>query len=1004
MDRVHALRHPSGTVMGPVLVLTLALAGAATAGPRICNIPDDAPLPSHVLDALAQPDRGPEPPWGYGRLLDMTLANRRALRAGQIDPAEAETRGGTLVGGSRKIPVFPVLYANTGSAPYATTELDKQLFSGPWSTGTMRDFYSEISYGNFSLGGEVYDWYTLDENDTYYEGSGQGLSTATDRTDELMIEVLDARDGAIDFGQFDNDGPDGIPNSADDDGYVDFVAFIHPERDGACSVEPNNIWAHAWFLSNWTGSYYETDDPSSVAGVSNVRIDSYFISGGLKCDGTTQAGIGTMSHEFGHALGIKDLYDTTPAGAPNSEGLGHWGLMAAGNWNDQDHPAHMCAWSKERLGWLSYFNVTQKAEELCLPPVETHPVAVRLWTHGEFGAEYFVVENRQPIGFDDQLHGQGLVIYHVDEDVYDANESLNTVQGDEAHKSIDVECADATTAAHVANADDLDTLANRGDAADVWCPDTQTDFTSSSVPDTRSYSGVDTEVAVRGIDSCDGRSGDGWICAQYEVGVPFAADLCMVDCASDGCAEISACGRWWASPDLWIDNDDDGDDDFPAEGVDNHLWFRVKNDGPDDLSGVSVSLYYADPSMGLLFPSTGALIDTKVIDAIGAGMEVEDYVVFSYPTTPEFVDHYCIGAIATHALDPQNSEYPPNDNNVAQINHQVLVERASALAGVVGAECGPFEKKSVINLLGCGRHSGVTAVVRAGSYPEYDDVVLPDGWNVFFDPGPYFLAECEPVPLLVEVNAPVTSHGDFAYLPLTLVDQQTGEPIGGVIMEYHVDCLEPSWDGGAVQCLEPRGDDLEGPTVMLEWNPVEHDVAGNPETIQYYEVWRQDNMGGSLTHLADVAVDAEPDLPRFQFYDDPLLDLGWEWTYYVRGVDWADIPGAFSSPMIADCAALAVGETPGLAVIRLDQNHPNPFNPHTTIRFSLDAAARVRIEILDLTGRLVRTIVDRAFDEGDWATDWDGTDTHGEPVPSGVYMYALRTGGDIRTRKMIVLR
>jgi hypothetical protein len=87
------------------------------------------------------------------------------------------------------------------------------------------------------------------------------------------------------------------------------------------------------------------------------------------------------------------------------------------------------------------------------------------------------------------------------------------------------------------------------------------------------------------------------------------------------------------------------------------------------------------------------------------------------------------------------------------------------------------------------------------------------------------------------------------------------------------------------------------------------------------------------------------------------------------------------------------------------QNHPNPFNPSTTIRYSIPEKARVRLRIYDAGGRLLRVLVDDVRDPGILhAAIWDGNDRFGLPVASGVYFYRLETNGWSESRKMVLLR
>ena len=994
-----------GGICGALLVVTVA--AAAQAGPRICARPPGR-LPPQIAAALAVPDvldPTTPPTWGFQKLARLTRENRLKVEAGELTAVGAEAAGGTRVTGTKAIPVLPFLYNNSGAAPYTPGSFEDELFDGPWATGTMADYYKEISYNVFTVDGAVAPWTTLDDDDDHYEGTANGLD-GTGAVDEVITECLDAQDGAINFALYDNDGPDGAPNSGDDDGFVDFCMFLSPDIGGECNATGgDNMWSHAWFLSGWTGSSYETND--AAAGGGHIRVDRYFLSAGLDCDGN-QTGIGTTCHEFGHALDIKDLYDTDDTNGA-SEGLGHWCLMAGGNWNDQDHPAHMSAWCKERLGWLSYFRVTQNIENLCLPPIETNPVAVRLWTHGTNTPEYFVVENRQLIGFDDNLHANGLVIYHIDEAVYDANADANAVNADETHKALDVECADATSAGHVANADGLDSGANRGDAGDVWCADTKTDFDNISVPDTRSYSGAATECAVIDIGACDGSPGHppGWVCATYLIGTPAVAHLCMHDCAGDGCAEITNCGMWWGSPDLWIDNDDNGTDDYPADGVDNHLWFRVKNSGPGELADVQVRLYYSDPALGQLWPSSGTLIGTHDIPLLAPGAAEENYVVFEYPDPPIGVDHYCIGGIAVHPSDPQNSEYPPNDNNVVQVNHQVLVERAGGAAAVPVCP-GPFTKRSRI-LLQPGYDpfgGGLYAQVRLGTPPNFNDVVVPAGWQVSYNSAPIFIPHGQSLEFFLTVSSNQATHGQTAHIPLTLWDIERQQAAGGMTMDYRIDCNDPRPPVGSTsECLPPSGDDLGSPNVKLSWPKVQQDVAGQAETVKAYEVYRADNQGHAEALVERVAIDAEPGETNFQWYDSVVWPQGREYTYRIRTVDAADARGPFSAPVVVSCAAATdVPDGRPAHDGSLAPNEPNPFNPSTTIRFRLEVGGPVQLAIYDTSGRHVRTLVDQSTPAGDHEVRWDGRDDTGRQVPSGVYVYRLTAPGIQEARKLMLAR
>ena len=88
----------------------------------------------------------------------------------------------------------------------------------------------------------------------------------------------------------------------------------------------------------------------------------------------------------------------------------------------------------------------------------------------------------------------------------------------------------------------------------------------------------------------------------------------------------------------------------------------------------------------------------------------------------------------------------------------------------------------------------------------------------------------------------------------------------------------------------------------------------------------------------------------------------------------------------------------------LGPNHPNPFNPQTTISFSLAASGFVRLGIYDVKGRLVTTLVSEVRSVGVQSTTWNGIDHRGTEVGSGIYFVRLESGGQVQTRKILLLK
>ncbi|MCF7802505.1 MAG: T9SS type A sorting domain-containing protein, partial [Candidatus Marinimicrobia bacterium] len=88
----------------------------------------------------------------------------------------------------------------------------------------------------------------------------------------------------------------------------------------------------------------------------------------------------------------------------------------------------------------------------------------------------------------------------------------------------------------------------------------------------------------------------------------------------------------------------------------------------------------------------------------------------------------------------------------------------------------------------------------------------------------------------------------------------------------------------------------------------------------------------------------------------------------------------------------------------LTQNYPNPFNPSTHIRFSCPSAGWVRLEIYNLMGQHIKTLVNQEMREGTYEVIWNADNDYGEPIASGVYLYNLITQNGTISQKMVLMR
>jgi len=138
-------------------------------------------------------------------------------------------------------------------------------------------------------------------------------------------------------------------------------------------------------------------------------------------ESSSNSPFGVLCHEFGHQLGLVDLYDT---GSGKSK-IGMWDLMDYGAWTDSGNtPPHFTSWNKIRLGWLTPANVTSSTTLTFNPIASALANSVKVPILGS-STEYFLFEYRDNSGFDAKLPGQGILIWHIDDSQATASRITN---------------------------------------------------------------------------------------------------------------------------------------------------------------------------------------------------------------------------------------------------------------------------------------------------------------------------------------------------------------------------------------------------------------------------------------------------------------------------------------------------------------------------------------------------------------------------------------------------
>ncbi|MFJ7274816.1 immune inhibitor A domain-containing protein [Kitasatospora sp. NPDC098663] len=236
---------------------------------------------------------------------------------------------------------------------------------------SLKTFYEKQSSGRYSVDGVVSDWVRVPWNEARY-GSDYCGSNVCDSAQDLIRDAVDiwykdqiakgqtkeqVKATLASYDQWDRYGSHNDGNFNQPDGYIDHFQIVHAGEDksaGGGKQGSKALWAHrAYAYGNLNGQAGPADNK-----LGGVQVgDSGFWIG----DYTMQpenGGLGVFAHEYGHDLGLPDLYDTAGTGIDNS--VGFWSLMSSGSWLGEgkgaigDMPNDLDAWSKLKLGWLKF--------------------------------------------------------------------------------------------------------------------------------------------------------------------------------------------------------------------------------------------------------------------------------------------------------------------------------------------------------------------------------------------------------------------------------------------------------------------------------------------------------------------------------------------------------------------------------------------------------------------------------------------------------------------------
>ena len=320
--------------------------------------------------------------------------------------------------GNQRILIIPIDFPDQPGV-LKQSEIYNQFF-GTWPTITFKDYFKEVSYNKLNLSGDVVgvtgesikinldliSYIRMPHPKKYYVKGVTGLERSFQSMAGAVIQSISQLDSlGFDFSPY-----------ANRDGELRNLIIIFPGKSTAETNSEEDFMATSTDISNFQQLSYKTKN--------GFRYNSFnFCPEQLK--DKSQTPVGTCAHEFGHGLGMVDLYDTSGITA----GVGSYDLMSYGSYGAGlgEKPFQPSVYTKIFLGWLQPKVIRAGSKRIKLKAVEKYPAAIKLVPQGNT-KEYFLLENRQAILSDKEFPQKGLcpglLIWHVDESII-ADNHLN---------------------------------------------------------------------------------------------------------------------------------------------------------------------------------------------------------------------------------------------------------------------------------------------------------------------------------------------------------------------------------------------------------------------------------------------------------------------------------------------------------------------------------------------------------------------------------------------------
>ncbi len=762
--------------------------------------------------------------------------------------------GGFPTTGENNLLLILANFTDTNTT-YSQSSFNNMMNQNNYSgVGSFKQYYLEVSYGQLTVNTTVIGWVTVPNNHDYYGPQS--------RWAEFARDAVYAADPLIDYSQFDNDG----------NGSVDGVAIYHQGKGQETTGDTSDIWSHSFSLVG--GGYYVTLDGVQISDYTMQAEKQYW----------SMAGIGVICHEFGHNLGTPDFYDTDYQTNGSQDGTGEWDIMGSGAYNGGgDRPAHHNMWSKTYYGWVQPQELYYDGN-ITIPSSTSNPVVYFFNT--PVNGEYIMLENVQQTGFNAGVPGNGLLVYHADENWISSHLNQNNINTT-SHQGFYIVPA-------------------QGSVNSSYAPFptySVTSFTDNSSPAIPSWGNYDISKGLTNITKTGG-----------VVSFNF----------SDNSAYI---------PEVTIPN------------LMNNQYFHV-----GDEINLDLEVYTSIPEMNI------DMIEI-FINGVTQQVHLSEPYNYSFNATTE---HY------------ENNQYSGLNEIMVRIytNFQNYDSYFYFNIESDADYLDQFEDYSDFST-SFGDWELIDNDNQVTKYIPYYDYPNQDSEKAFmiFNPA-------ETTPFIREIEA----YSGFKVAAAFSNDSEVANDDW---------LISPS-----ISLAVPIDEYIREKILSLS-------VLGTLEDGELFNVlYASEETDNEFVSLNETPLEADEEWTRLSFV---LPNNNGEIKIAVQVVSTAGLFVMLDDISIFERIPVS-NEDNDISLVNqfTASNYPNPFNPETTISFNMPQAGKANVQIYNLRGQLVKTLLNDQVSVGIKNVVWNGTDAQNRPVASGLYFYRIKTDKNTIQRKMLL--